>query len=405
MVYMSCVSLASVSSARTSRPPSPPPPGFADPSGPPRSPRTPSPVVRWSPPRTPSPLGRRAVLQTPPRAPGCFGHCPQGPQCRAKAQGLPRSPSPRRAAPRSPPRTARAAPRALSRTRSSPEPGYATPVAKAELTTPPPAPLAPCAALKAEIAAAVRERSALDLKLALHRGHCCAGTQWCREAHHVSEAVRRGHCGTLEVLLEAGSEDVNEECGGRTPLQRACEASMFDGDAGHRMAELLLRRGADPCGRGGAPCGGPPLHEASARGSLAVVRLLLRHGADPCAPGAGGLAPLHAACQGAPAFASPLHLRAAEALLRGGACPVAGDALELSPLAYAAEGGLRRKLSRAERWWTRRSLALACRATVAPRESDPPDSGPGRLLHGVLAVPDVTEAVLALVCGAAALGK
>jgi hypothetical protein len=254
----------------------------------------------------------------------------------------------------------------------------------------------------AEIAAAVRERSAPDLKLALHHGHCCAGTHWCGGSHLVFEAVRRGHCGALGVLLEAGSQGVDEECGGQRPLQKACEMSMYEGDAGYKLAEVLLQRGADPA-CGGASCGGPPLHEASMRGNAAVIQLLLEHGADPCALSMDGhYTPLHAACQGAPLIASPLHLRAVDVLLLHGACPLAADALGLPPLAYAAEGGLRLKLSRAERWWTKRCLSLACRATAAPLEWDPPGGGPERILHGVLTMPEVTEAILVLVCGAAA---
>lgn len=329
--------------------------------------------------RTPSPAGRRdaPAPQTPPRAPSRPGP--------GTAPLPPRTPSPvgRRAAPQ-----------------TSPRPGLQniTPEARAQLATPPSeigGTLRRRVALAFEIDEALRERCAPSLKLALQRGHCCAGM------HPISEAVRRGHSGALELLLEAGSEGLDETCGGQKPLQRACDMSMCDGDVGYKMAEVLLRHGADLACRG-APHGDPPLHEASTRGSVAVVRLLLQHGADPCAPSPSGRSPLHAACQGAASNASSLHLRTVDLLLLRGGRPLAADAFGLPPRAYAADGGLCRKLSRAERWWTEQSLRSVCRATAARPGFAPPDRGPERLLHGLVTMSEVLEAVLIMVCGVAA---
>lgn len=342
--------------------------------------------------RTPSPVGRRnaPAPQTPPRAPRRLGLGPglESLASKAKAPLSPRTPSPegRRAAPQTPPRP-------------HGRPGLGlqniTPEARAQLATPPSCPGRRRVALASEIDGAFRERCVPRLKLVLQRGHCCAGM------HPISEAVRRGHSGALELLLEAGSEGIDETCGGQRPLQRACDMCMCEGDAGYRMAEVLLRHGADLACRG-APHGDPPLHEASTRGSVAVVRLLLQHGADPCAPSPSGRSPLHAACQGAASNASSLHLRTVDLLLLRGGRPLAADAFGLPPRAYAADGGLCRKLSRAERWWTEQSLRSVCRATAARPGFAPPDRGPERLLHGLVTMSEVLEAVLIMVCGVAA---
>merc|ERR1740138_570350 len=110
----------------------------------------------------------------------------------ARSPGSPPTPWPQCAAQQTPPRLS-----------TRPGPGCITPEAKAQLTTPPLAPGKRKVALESEIAAAVRERSAPNLKLALHHGH------WCGGSHLVFEAVRRGHCGALGVLLEAGSQGVD----------------------------------------------------------------------------------------------------------------------------------------------------------------------------------------------------
>merc|ERR1740138_1344525 len=96
----------------------------------------------------------------------------------ARSPGSPPTPWPQCAAQQTPPRLS-----------TRPGPDCITPEAKAQLTTPPLAPGKRKVALESEIAAAVRERSAPNLKLALHHGHCCAGTHWCGGAHHVFEAV------------------------------------------------------------------------------------------------------------------------------------------------------------------------------------------------------------------------
>jgi len=330
--------------------------------------------------RTPPPVGRASASRTCPRTPRRPGPGSESIASGAEASTSPRTPSPvgRRALPQTPPRPS-------------------TRGAKAQLSTPTPCPRGRRVALESEIDAAVRERCLLSLQLALSRGHPCPG------AHHISEAVSRGHCGALELLLEAGSEGLDEECDGQRPLQRACDMSMCEGDAGYRLAQALLRHGADPA-CGGTSHRSPPLHEACTRGSTPIVQLLLQHGANPCAPSPGGHSPLHAACQGAPVMPSPLHLRIVDILLLHGGRPLAADAFGLPPRAYAAEGGLRQKLGRAERWWTQRSLGSVCRATAPWLGLAPPDRGPEQLLHGVVTLSGVMEAILDLVSDEAAPG-
>jgi len=328
--------------------------------------------------RTPPPVGRASASRTCPRTPRCPGPGSESIPSGAEASTSPRTPSPvgRRALPQTPPRPS-------------------TRGAKAQLSTPTPCPRGRRVALESEIDAAVRERCLLSLQLALSRGHPCPG------AHHISEAVSRGHCGALELLLEAGSEGLDEECRGQRPLQTACDRSACQGDDGYRLAEALLRHGADPA------CGDvshTPLHEACRRGNAQMVLLLLQHRADPSAPSPGGHSPLHAACQGAPVLDPALHPKMVDVLLLHGARPLAADDFGLPPRAYAAEGGLYQKLGRAERWWTRRSLRSVCRATADWPGLAPPERGPERLLHGVVTLSGVLGAVLDLVSHEAAPG-
>jgi ankyrin repeat protein len=225
--------------------------------------------------------------------------------------------------------------------------------------------------------------------MVLQRGHCCPGR------HLIFEAVKRGNRGALELLLEEGSEGVDETCMGRRPLQKAIEMCLCTGDGGYQLAELLLQKGADPtCAR--VLQGDSPLRDAGRRGNTAAVQLLLDYGADPNTASKNGHTTLHTVCMDAPVYPSRAHLQVVDLLLRHGASPVAADALGGNlPRTYAQEEGLRQKLARAETWWTRRSLALSCRSVASGAQ------GPGGLLQGATMPDVIVEAILTFACGAA----
>ncbi|CAK0884846.1 unnamed protein product [Prorocentrum cordatum] len=99
----------------------------------------------------------------------------------------------------------------------------------------------------------------------------------------------------------------------------------------------------------------------------------------------------------APVYPSRSCLQMVDLLLRHGASPLAADALGgNTPRTYAQEEGLRQKLARAEAWWTRRSVALACRA-AGPRGA----AALGGLLWGAVVPEAVEEVILDFACCAA----
>mmetsp|Transcript_31681 Transcript_31681/g.67332 ORF Transcript_31681/g.67332 Transcript_31681/m.67332 type:complete len:355 (+) Transcript_31681:70-1134(+) len=225
---------------------------------------------------------------------------------------------------------------------------------KRSINTPPSGPMMLQKRLEDDIEAALLRGSLSLLSLALLRGHCCG------QDHCVHEAVRRQNVRALEFLLQRDVQDVDAHCCGRRPLHLAIQACMVEGDAGYKMAELLLQHAARP----NLQCGDDwsvdaPLHEATKRGCAAAVALLLRYGADPNAADMNSYTPLHVACRQTPFQFGTHHGEVVQLLLRHGAVPYHTDLFGLAPLQYAHDGSLRRRLIQAEQAWSRRALALA----------------------------------------------
>lgn len=196
------------------------------------------------------------------------------------------------------------------------------------------------------------------LFLTLLRGHCCGDS-----SHAVHEVVRRQHLGALEFLLQYSNKgDVDRHCQGRRPLHLAIHVCVVEGDIGHRMADLLLRHGANPnYVDGDDPLVDLPLPDSTKRGCTAGMELLLKYKANPNVPDSAGFTPLHVACKGMSFLDGNLQQRIVSLLLRNGACPILEDKLGLTPLRYVASkgaGAVHKQLVDAARSWHRCTLLL-----------------------------------------------
>jgi len=100
----------------------------------------------------------------------------------------------------------------------------------------------------------------------------------CKEDHVLHEAILHSHCEALEFLLQSGVADLEAECNSIRPLM-AVAKRPWDSNTACRLAELLLRHGADVDARGRGQ--ETALLEAVARGNVALVELFLRYGANP----------------------------------------------------------------------------------------------------------------------------
>ena len=102
-----------------------------------------------------------------------------------------------------------------------------------------------------------------------------------------------GKSGIVQLLFDHGA-DANAEAGDGTKLLHQVASGPYESqEDGIRIAELLLKHGAEVDARSKAHL--TPLHLASYVGKLEMVRLLLDHGADPeaNAEGRSGEKPLH----------------------------------------------------------------------------------------------------------------
>jgi len=234
--------------------------------------------------------------------------------------------------------------------------------------TPPSGPSLLQKRLNSDIEAALAKESADFLCLALMRSHSCG------EDHSIYEATRRQHCGALAFLLNNKVQDPNVPCGNHCALHLAIQVCMTKGDAGYRMAEMLLANGADP--NLGAPGGGRmtdlPLHLAVKRGVEDAVELLLKYGADPNLANASGSTPLHVICRQAPIaghsgdnLLSPYGTLAL--LLKHNADPTLTDLFGLEPVKYTRDSRVQEVLQQAHRQWTRCTLLRARGKSGAPR--------------------------------------
>ncbi len=108
--------------------------------------------------------------------------------------------------------------------------------------------------------------------------------------HH---AVNNNHFDTATLLIKRGA-DLNPEDHkyGRTPLHLASELGL------HRMAEMLIVRGANFAASGDAFFSKTPLHLAVLNNHLETVKVLCYRGADTnILSGLLDKSPLHFACE------------------------------------------------------------------------------------------------------------
>jgi len=211
--------------------------------------------------------------------------------------------------------------------------------------------------------------------------HRSTSRQPCATPLRSRKAVRltEGPLSCAEVLQQALClQDVDGlerilSCGASAQLDRALQQAIsfchFHGDAGYRMAVLLLKHGADASFVEGESTGNTALHEAAYNASAAGVDLLLRHAADPNASNFAGRSPLHAACSPRDS-ARGSQAEVVSALLRRGADPTCVDAAGLRPSELleslssnwpswaAGRKSLRETLLLAERWRARRPAFL-----------------------------------------------
>jgi len=225
------------------------------------------------------------------------------------------------------------------------------------LTTPPSGPEFLLCTVDEDIEAALAQGSASLLQLALTCSHSCT------RPHCVHEAVKRQNLRALEFLLNFGTRDMDDQCGGLRPLHVALQVCATEGDAGFAMVDMLLRNGARPeyC-EGDMFCGDMqegPLHDVARRGCAASVALLLKHGADPNALDAAGNTPLHALCRQAAPWSSSFSDHVISQLLHAGACPSIANSAGHTPSACAWDQGLRMQVWKAERWFGRSALLVA----------------------------------------------
>eukprot|EP00931_Biecheleriopsis_adriatica_P047014 TRINITY_DN27072_c0_g1_i1.p1 TRINITY_DN27072_c0_g1~~TRINITY_DN27072_c0_g1_i1.p1 ORF type:complete len:544 (+),score=81.28 TRINITY_DN27072_c0_g1_i1:92-1723(+) len=231
--------------------------------------------------------------------------------------------------------------------------------------TPPPA---PCIErerreLDKDLNLALECRSEAHLSMTLLRSHSLHSPR-CRCNHPLHEAINRRHVPALSMLLDHGRHDLEELCCGTRPLLQAARISVARDDFGHRMAQLLLQRGAvaDAVSEDGSTA----LHAAASRGCMALAEMLLEHGANPNGRGPIGETALHLACWQRRSLAGfgcqSSDNGLLQSLLAHGADPRLLDRNERKPADYLddpALEGCRKLLEREEHWLRRRPLILA----------------------------------------------
>merc|ERR1712137_235268 len=204
-----------------------------------------------------------------------------------------------------------------------------------------------------DVNSAIGEQSAQWLSATLRQFHPCA-----TEKHAIHEAVRQAHVPALRMLLESRA-DPNVRCpclerGCEFPLQLAVSSATFFNSADRLQAiDLLLRAGVQTNLHRYDAEANTPLHDASRRGDLEVVKKLLRHSANPNAKNSLGETPLHLVVEQGmlPGESAGTMQAIALVLLRAGASP------HVLPGVLAVHPRMQALIEQWSAWWRCRFLA------------------------------------------------
>lgn len=148
---------------------------------------------------------------------------------------------------------------------------------------------------RAEILAAILDRDDRRFDEALRGGYDVSLKGGYPGGSLAGMAARFGYSRMVERLLEEGAGARGENGDDLPPLVMAADAdpSLGHPDESARIAEILVRAGADPDSEDSS--GRSALLLAAASGKVGMTRVLLEAGADPDRPTPSGVAPMDVA--------------------------------------------------------------------------------------------------------------
>jgi len=175
-----------------------------------------------------------------------------------------------------------------------------------------------------DVRAAFKIGSVPLLSFAFSRHDCYCGID-----HLFHAAIKRQQPKALELLLSCGTMNhlLDMPCRGQTPLHQAVLMSHTEDDVGCNMTSMLLVSGADV--NATDLHSETPLHKASRKACLAVVKILLQHGAVANLVSTSGSTALHVLCD--KAFYAAGDIAVLEELLAHGAAPALRNSDGLRP--------------------------------------------------------------------------
>jgi len=162
--------------------------------------------------------------------------------------------------------------------------------------------------------------------------------------------------------LKHDTTSIDDNCGGRRPLHLAVKACA---QTGHQIVEKLLQYKANPNYVEGDDISlNCPLHDATWRGRLGLVRMLLHHGADSDFQGSDGSTALHVACKQLTLHKevmSFMFLDCIKCLLASDADPCKIDEKGHVPGDYLEEWNHKEIMLKAKYLWHKKTMALVSR--------------------------------------------